>query len=147
MVPFARVRRSDKRKPANQPPEFSMFFLLPVAVDYQARRYPVVTFTLMGLNAVIYLVTLAVFLAGKGDSEPLIMNLGLIPGEKIWWTWITSMFVHEGLFHFGGNMIYLFLFGACVEDLMGRLLFSFFYLAGGLIANLTQVVFTTKQEM
>jgi len=92
-------------------------------------------------------VSLAVFLAGKGESEPLIINLGLVPGENSWWTWLTSMFVHEGLFHFGGNMIYLFLFGACVEDLMGRLPFSLFYLAGGLIANLTQVVFTTKKEL
>ena len=121
-----------------------MFFMLPVAVDYQARRYPVVTFTIMGLNAVVYLVSLALFLAGK--AEPLIMNGGLIPDEKTWWTWLTSMFVHGGLFHFGGNMIYLFLFGACVEDLMGRLRFSLFYLAGGLIANFTQVLFTTDQE-
>src|ERR1044071_2301857 len=123
-----------------------MFFILPVAVDYQARRYPVVTFTLMGLNAVIYLVSLALFLAGKGESEPLIMHLGLIPDEKTWWTWVTSMFVHAGLFHFAGNMIYLFLFGACVEDLLGRPRFSLFYLAGGLIANFTQVVFATAQE-
>jgi membrane associated rhomboid family serine protease len=123
-----------------------MFFILPVAVDYQARRYPVVTFTLMGLNALIYLVGLAVFLAGKGGSEPLIMNLGLIPEQKTWWTWLTSIFVHAGLFHFGGNMIYLFLFGACVEDLLGRVRFTLFYLAGGLIANFTQVFLVTEQE-
>ena len=123
-----------------------MFFILPVAVDYQARRYPVVTFTLMGLNAVIYLVSLALFLAGKGESEPVIMNLGLIPDDKTWWTWVTSMFVHAGFFHFAGNMIYLFLFGACVEDLLGRPRFSLFYLAGGLIANFTQVLFATHQE-
>jgi membrane associated rhomboid family serine protease len=123
-----------------------MFFILPVAVDYQARRYPVVTFTLMGLNALIYLVGLAVFLAGKGGSEPLIMNLGLIPEEKTWWTWLTSIFVHAGLFHFAGNMIYLFLFGACVEDLLGRVSFTLFYLGGGLIANFTQVFFATAQE-
>jgi membrane associated rhomboid family serine protease len=121
-----------------------MFFMLPVAVDYRARRYPVVTFTIMGLNAVLYLASLALFVAGKG--EPLILHWGLIPDEKTWWTWLTSMFVHEGLFHFGGNMIYLFLFGACVEDLLGRLRFSLFYLAGGLIANFTQVFLTTDQE-
>jgi membrane associated rhomboid family serine protease len=123
-----------------------MFFLLPVAVDYQARRYPVVTFTLIGLNAALYLVGLALFLAGKDETEPLIMNLGLIPAEKTWLTWFTSMFVHAGFFHFAGNMIYLFLFGACVEDLMGRLRFSLFYLAGGLIANLSQVSLSTDVE-
>src|ERR1051326_806346 len=123
-----------------------MFFILPVAVDYQARRYPVVTFTLMGLNAAVWLIGLTLFLAGQGESEPLIMHLGLIPSEKAWWTWFTSIFVHAGFFHFAGNMIYLFLFGACVEDLLGRLRFSLFYLAGGLIANVTQVVFATDQE-
>ena len=74
------------------------------------------------------------------------MNLGLIPDDKTWWTWVTSMFVHAGFFHFAGNMIYLFLFGACVEDLLGRPRFSLFYLAGGLIANFTQVLFATHQE-
>jgi membrane associated rhomboid family serine protease len=123
-----------------------VFFILPVAVDYQARRYPVVTFTLMGLNIALYLVALAIFFAGHNEADPLIMNLGLIPAEKTFWTWFTSQFVHAGFFHLLGNMIYLFLFGACVEDLLGRPLFSIFYLAGGLVANLSQVVLTTELE-
>jgi len=123
-----------------------VFFLLPVAVDYEARRYPVVTFTLMGLNVALYLVALALFFAGKDEADPLVMNLGLVPSEKTLWTWLTSVFVHAGFFHLAGNMIYLFLFGACVEDLMGRLRFSLFYLAGGLVANLSQVCLTTDLE-
>jgi len=123
-----------------------VFFLLPVAVDYEARRYPVVTFTLMGLNVALYLVALALFFAGKDEADALVMNLGLVPSEKILWTWLTSVFVHAGFFHLVGNMIYLFLFGACVEDLMGRLRFSLFYLAGGLVANLSQVCLTTDLE-
>jgi membrane associated rhomboid family serine protease len=123
-----------------------MFFILPVAVDYQARRYPVVTFTLMGLNAVLFVVSLVFSFAGGREADPLIMKLGLIPEEKTWWTWLTSMFVHAGFFHLAGNMIYLFLFGACTEDIMGRLRFSFFYLAGGLLANLSQVLLTTDLD-
>ena len=46
-----------------------MFFILPVAVDYEARRYPVVTFVLMGINAALYLVGLAFLVAGKGDAD------------------------------------------------------------------------------
>ncbi len=123
-----------------------MFFIIPVAMDYKARRYPIVTFTLMGLCAVLYLVGLALFLVGNGESESLIMNLGLIPAEKTGLTWFTSMFVHAGFFHFAGNMVYLFLFGACVEDLMGRWQFSLFYLIGGLAANLSQVLLSTEIE-
>jgi membrane associated rhomboid family serine protease len=123
-----------------------MFILLPVAVDYQARRYPVVTFTLMGINTALYLLGLVLFFGGDREAEPLVMNLGLVPDEKTSWTWLTSMFVHEGFFHLAGNMIYLFLFGACVEDLLGRLRFSLFYLGGGLLANLSQVLLTTDLD-
>jgi membrane associated rhomboid family serine protease len=123
-----------------------MFFILPIAVDYQARRLPVVTFTLMGLNATLFVVWLVYFFAGQEGTDPLITNLGLIPAEKTPVTWLTSMFVHGGFFHFIGNMIYLFLFGACVEDLMGRPRFSLFYFGGGLIANLSQVLLTTDLE-
>lgn len=105
-----------------------MFDILPVAVDYQARRYPVVTFTLMGLNAVLYLLSLYFFFAPPKKSGT--------PGSLIY------LFM-PAFFHFVGNMIYLFLFGACVEDLMGRLWFTLFYLGGGLLANLTQVLLTT----
>ena len=63
-----------------------MFFILPVAVDYEARRYPVVTFVLMGINAALYMVALAFLVAGKGDADPLVMNLGLVPAEKTPWT-------------------------------------------------------------
>ena len=111
-----------------------MFFLLPVAVDYRARRYPVVTFTLLGINVALYLVSLLIFLGGNQDA-PLVYHLGLIPEEGTWFTWVTSLFVHGGLFHVAGNMIYLYLFGACVEDLLGRWQYCLFYLGGGLLAN------------
>jgi membrane associated rhomboid family serine protease len=123
-----------------------MFFILPVAVDYEARRYPVVTFTVMGLNALLYLISLALLFGSEEGAEAMITGLGLVPVEKSWWTWLTSMFVHAGFFHFVGNMIYLFLFGACVEDLLGRGRFSCFYIGGGLLANLSQVLLTTEPE-
>jgi membrane associated rhomboid family serine protease len=122
------------------------FFIIPVAVDYRARRLPVVTFTLIGLNCLLYLISFLFDLAGKSEIDPLTMNLALIPAQKTLWTWITSIFVHAGFLHLAGNMIYLFLFGACVEDVLGRLRFALFYLAGGLIANLSQVLLTTEAE-
>jgi len=145
MVPFEPFG-GPKKESAQGQQEPSVFFILPVAVDYEARRYPVVTFTLMGINAALYLVAFSLFLAGQGEEDPLAMNLGLIPAEKTLWTWLTNLFVHAGFLHFAGNMIYLFLFGACVEDLMGRPQFSLFYLAGGLIANLSQVFLSTDLE-
>src|SRR5579864_4735651 len=112
-----------------------MFFLIPVGVDYRARRYPVVTFTLMGLCTIIYLITLVLQISnGEAITDWVMQNLWLIPAESHWWAYITYMFVHGGILHLVGNMIYLFLFGSCVEDIIGRIHFIFFYFVSGLIA-------------
>ena len=113
-----------------------MFIIIPVGVDYQARRYPVVTFTFMGINVLVYLLAWAVFLGGGPEAEfGLVKTLGLIPAHLTLHGLITSMFTQVGLFHLLGNMVYLFLFGACVEDIVGRGWFIGFYLLGGLLAG------------
>lgn len=56
-------------------------------------------------------------------------------------TVFTSMFLHGGFFHLGGNMLYLWIFGNNVEDAMGRLRFLVFYGLSGLAAALFQIVY------
>jgi len=119
-----------------------MFFLLPVGVDYRARRYPVVTFTLMGLCTLVYLVTPACQAFGD-DADVWAWTseyLWLKPSEAHWWTFLTSQFVHAGFFHLAGNMVYLFLFGSCVEDIIGRLHFIVFYLLCGVAADFSHIL-------
>jgi membrane associated rhomboid family serine protease len=118
--------------------------ILPVGVDYEAERYPVVTFWLMGINAVVFAGEFAAFLSGAGQD--LFMTFGLVPGQPVLWAWITSLFMHDAPlpFHLIGNMVYLFLFGSCVEDILGRGKFLAFYLGGGVIANMIQVMFTSE---
>lgn len=119
-----------------------MFFLLPVGVDYRARRYPVITFTLMGICVAVYLITLAFELAkGQEALEWIVANLWLIPALSHWRTYLTSLFVHAGFFHLAGNMVYLFLFGSCVEDTIGRPRFLAFYLFCGLVSEFVYVAF------
>src|SRR5580765_4305622 len=119
----------------------SMFFVLPVGVDYRAQRYPMVTFTLMGLNTLIYLVELVFYLFALEHGthheveEWVQQHFWLIPNQSAWYTYITTLFVHAGIFHLAGNMIYLYLFGACVEDILGRWQFVVYYLVGGLAAD------------
>lgn len=55
----------------------------------------------------------------------------------------TSMFLHGGLLHIGGNMLYLFIFGNNVEDRMGHVLFPLFYLVGGVVAAYSHVLTET----
>jgi membrane associated rhomboid family serine protease len=72
----------------------------------------------------------------------ILRNLWLIPSESGFHAYLTTLFVHAGLLHLIGNMIYLFLFGACVEDLIGRGKFVIFYLLGGLASDLAHIIAT-----
>jgi len=69
---------------------------------------------------------------------------GLAP---TWLTLLTSMFMHGGLLHLGGNMLFLWIFGNNIEDAMGRLKFVGFYLAGGLVADVAQTIINTDSTI
>src|SRR5215471_4675287 len=117
-----------------------MFIILPVGMNYQTDRRPIVTFTLIGLNVLVYLVGLAFTLSqGKDAAIWIYPHLWLIPADSSWHTYVTAMFVHAGFFHLLGNMLYLFLFGCCVEDIIGRWWFLGLYLLGGFLAQLTYI--------
>jgi len=117
-----------------------MFLAIPVGMNYRTERLPLVTFSLIGINTLVYLVTLISFFATQGESNRWIHHyLWLIPAQSYPWMYLTSMFVHSGILHLAGNMIFLFLFGSCVEDLIGRLRFAIFYVVGGLIAEVVYI--------
>ena len=61
------------------------------------------------------------------------------PQPGTWITAFTSMFMHGGLLHLGGNMLFLWVFGNNVEDAMGRVKYVFFYLLGGFAAMALQI--------
>jgi membrane associated rhomboid family serine protease len=63
----------------------------------------------------------------------------LPPQPATWVTLFTSMFMHGGIVHLGGNMLFLWIFGNNVEDSMGRVRFVVFYLLGGLAASGLQI--------
>ena len=64
-----------------------------------------------------------------------------------WLTLLTSMFMHGGLLHIAGNMLFLWIFGNNVEDSMGRLKFVAFYLLGGLAATAAQVAVSPDETV
>ena len=125
-----------------------MFIAVPVGMNYRTERLPVVTFSLIGINTLVYLVSLVCFFSTKGESDGWIYeHLWLIPSQSYLWTYLTSMFVHAGIFHLLGNMIFLFLFGSCVEDIIGRLRFAIFYLIGGLVAEFVFIAMSPEHFM
>lgn len=120
-----------------------MFIILPVGVDYNARRYPIITFTFMEINVLVYLISWIPFMSnGIEGDEQFAQVMGLIPGDIKGYALITNLFTHVGFFHLLGNMIYLFLFGACVEDIIGRWQFVIFYLVGGLASDFMHILFS-----
>jgi membrane associated rhomboid family serine protease len=71
----------------------------------------------------------------------------MIPGlgrtwPSVYFTLLTSMFMHGGIAHIAGNMLFLWIFGDNIEDRLGHVRYAIFYLVCGLIASLAHV-FTT----
>jgi membrane associated rhomboid family serine protease len=62
-------------------------------------------------------------------------------------TAFTAMFMHGGLLHLGGNMLFLWIFGNNVEDAMGPVKFVVFYVLGGIAALLLQIVFDPSSDI
>ena len=81
---------------------------------------------------------------GSRGGDPVVEKVTGIeePGSQptVWLTILFSMFMHGGLLHIAGNMVFLWIFGNNVEDSMGRPAFVGFYLLGGLAATLLQTV-------
>ncbi|NQU29976.1 MAG: rhomboid family intramembrane serine protease [Anaerolineae bacterium] len=108
--------------------------------DSARRTVPLVTYALIALNALFFLVEL-----GGGDA--FIMKWAFVPSRFLanpagdFLTLFTSMFMHAGWVHLGGNMLYLWIFGDNVEDRFGHTKFIIFYLLCGLAATFAQMAF------
>jgi membrane associated rhomboid family serine protease/uncharacterized protein YggT (Ycf19 family) len=62
-------------------------------------------------------------------------------------TLFTSQFIHAGLLHLGGNMVFLWVFGRAVEERVGSVVFALFYLLAGAIAGLVQCLFSAGESV
>jgi membrane associated rhomboid family serine protease len=83
---------------------------------------------------------------GQPELEDAQQTLEL--DQAAWWaTLLTSMFMHGGILHLAGNMLFLWIFGNNVEDSMGRLRFLAFYLLAGVIAVYAQSLIDTSSTV
>ena len=116
--------------------------MLPIGDDNTSRRtVPVVTFALIALNVLFFLIELV---GGNAFMEQwaLVPRRFLANPNAEFVTLFTSMFMHAGWFHLASNMLYLWIFGDNVEDRFGRFKFLVFYLVCGIAATLAQVAFS-----
>ena len=124
--------------------------MIPIRDQIPTRRVPVVNYLLIAANVVVFVLQ---WLAGP-NQDALVYQFALIPANftanlnagnitDIF----TSMFMHAGLMHLGGNMLYLWIFGDNVEDSMGAGKYLMFYLVGGLVASLTHIFFNPGSQI
>ena len=141
--------------------------MIPLRDVIPSRTVPVVTIAIIVVNAVVFVLELLLdacqpdplgfqpgglcaaipgFLQGRSTNE-FIIAFGLIPAAFSWITVLTSMFVHGGWLHVGGNMLYLWIFGDNVEDRMGHGRFVAFYLLCGAAAALVQTIMSPNSTI
>lgn len=119
--------------------------MLPLSDDNRGRRtQPIMTWALIGINILIF-----AYQASMSEREHLLFlwDWAVIPdrissGEQLH-TLITSAFLHGSWFHLGSNMLFLWIFGDNVEDVLGHIKYLFFYLVTAIAAGLAQVAIDT----
>ena len=136
--------------------------MFPLKDDNPTQRFPAVTLALIAANVVAYFLWQRGGLSlGTPSSEHFLCNLAEYavipyelthPGAQVaargcpapeaptWLTVVTSMFMHGGLLHLAGNLLFLWVFGNNVEDSMGHARFAVFYVLAGIAATALQTL-------
>ncbi|TMI96794.1 MAG: rhomboid family intramembrane serine protease [Bacteroidetes bacterium] len=126
--------------------------MLPIGDDDSDRRFaPFINYLLIAINILVF-----VFLQGMGGNEKFTYAFSTVPAEiltgkdiatgvleptpvPVYFTLITSMFMHGGWAHLLGNMLFLWVFGDNIENRIGHMRYLIFYLVCGIIASLSHV--------
>ncbi|NBD14735.1 MAG: rhomboid family intramembrane serine protease [Cyanobacteria bacterium] len=129
--------------------------MVPLRDQNPTKITPYVTYVLIGLNIAIFLYEvnlsppqLEVFfkLYAVVPAELTASFRGISVNQPVpeWLTLITAQFLHGGILHLGGNMLYLWVFGDNIEEALGRVRYVIFYLLCGILASLAQWFFSSQ---
>ncbi len=136
--------------------------MLPLKDDVPNHSCPLVTTIFIVANVVVFLYQMSLDLgrggAPHGVGTAFVLEFGAVPCRLTGrcpagdypaplMTVFTSMFLHGGLLHIGGNMLYLWIFGDNVEDTLGHLRFLLFYLTSGLGAAAAETVMNPDSQI
>jgi membrane associated rhomboid family serine protease len=114
--------------------------ILPLTVDYPYDRKPWATISLIGVNVLVFVVTL-------GLSDEAISSFMLWPDSFAPWQWWTSGFLHAGILHLAGNMLFLWVYGRYVEERIGPARFLLLYAIFGPLESLACIAFAFGEPM
>ncbi len=124
--------------------------MLPLYDENPTRNFPALTIAIMSANILIYLWGLSVLPA---ELDRVYYEFGMVPIDvtrsplRGTPTIISSMFLHGGFLHLAGNMLYLWIFGNNIEDVLGKFRFVLFYLVCGAIAAFCHVASNTGSHI
>lgn len=130
--------------------------MIPIGDDNSDRTVtPLVNYLLIAINIVVF-----IFLQKLGTNDAFLLSFSTIPEEiltgtdittadglgitpsPVYITILTSMFMHGSIAHIAGNMLYLWIFGDNLENVMGHAKYLVFYLLCGILATLAHVFAT-----
>lgn len=127
--------------------------MMPIGDDNSGRTItPIVNYLLIAVNIIVF-----IFAQGMGSNEAFLMSFSTVPQEiltgtdittgglgpspePVYLTILTSMFMHGSIAHIAGNMLYLWIFGDNLENVMGHFKYFVFYIICGVLASLAHVM-------
>ncbi|MFP5352004.1 MAG: rhomboid family intramembrane serine protease [Actinomycetota bacterium] len=140
-----------------------MISLIPLSDANPTRNFPAITIALIAINILVFLFVQPGFGVSEEaalyfyENAPVPCQLSnecpsLLPGPTeptlgaFVWSLLFSTFMHGGFLHLGGNMLFLWVFGNNIEDFLGKVKFTLFYLLGGIAAGLAHVLWTLRLD-
>lgn len=116
--------------------------MIPLSDENPHRNFPLITLLAIGINVAVFFFT---FISASVPPDIVFNEYGLVPYALVrapvtyYPNIYSSMFLHTGFLHLAGNMLYLWIFGNNIEDILGKFRFILFYLVCGTIAALGHV--------
>lgn len=122
--------------------------MIPLKDRNPTRRVPIVNIVIIILNLAVFIYQISL---GRG-LEGFLYKFGVVPdaisnsintvqlSPRVFFPLFSSMFLHGGWLHLGGNMLYLWVFGDNVEDKLGRGRYLMFYLLCGIAASIAHII-------
>ncbi len=132
--------------------------MLPLRDENPTVRTPVLTVGLIGLCILVFFLQMG---AGPEEQGTIVYRFGLVPAVffghgrlapeigamPAMLTLFTSMFLHGGWMHLGSNMLFLWIFGNNIEDVLGHVRFIIFYVLSGVAAGFAQMLVDTSSAV
>ncbi|GAB4384018.1 MAG: rhomboid family intramembrane serine protease [Salibacteraceae bacterium] len=132
--------------------------MFPIQDTIPSRSFPLVTWSLIAINALVFLIELNL---NESQLQSFFYLFGLVPARYThpeWaqvaglytdnlWPFLTNIFLHGGWGHFLGNMWTLYIFGDNVEERMGSRSFLLFYLICGVVASFAHFYFNADSTL